>query len=350
MEPIYVTTEAVNAYGFRVLTDGIMLDAFLANPVMTYNHIRTVKYSDAGKIVFPIGRWEQVKKDGSRMAMSPVFNEKYEYGAQSKQMYEDKFLNAASISIEILEMSEDPKQMLPGQTRPTVTKCRLREVALTDIPVNWTCHRLTYRGKDVDLSADKDNEAIDEILPIIEFTKSKPMEKTGSELSVVAIGLGLEEGASTAQVLAKATEYMNRSISLAAEVDTLRAGRQKLEARIAELEKTGKDAQLSILLDEAVNSGKITKAQRPHFEALGKENYDTLKAALDSMQAYTPPTTKTDGGKPGGGGGSTEEALAAQYDELDKEGKLAQLSDEERNTLLAAKQAVLRKSGKAKVK
>ena len=60
MKTFILHDESVNSYGFRMLTDGVILDDFKKNPVMFYNH-------DDREM--PIGRWEKIRiEDGKILA------------------------------------------------------------------------------------------------------------------------------------------------------------------------------------------------------------------------------------------------------------------------------------------
>jgi len=51
-------------------------------------------------------------------------------------------LRAASVGLRMIEQSDDPKLLLPGQTRATVTKWRLREASIVGIGANRNSLRL----------------------------------------------------------------------------------------------------------------------------------------------------------------------------------------------------------------
>lgn len=53
MKEFLLSDESLNSHGTVVMTDGIRLDRFLANPVMFYNH-------DESKGV--VGRWEKSER------------------------------------------------------------------------------------------------------------------------------------------------------------------------------------------------------------------------------------------------------------------------------------------------
>lgn len=142
---IILSDESINSYGFRVLTAGIDLSAFEKNPVMLYDH-RSYSF-------LPIGTWGSHRVEGDQLTAEPIFDMEDEKAAQIAGKYDRKVLNAASIGIQILATSEDPDDMLPGQTGPTVTKCLLYEASIVPMPSNTNAVRL-YNGKGdaIDLS------------------------------------------------------------------------------------------------------------------------------------------------------------------------------------------------------
>lgn len=130
-----LSTEALNSHGFWVCTSGISLDRFLKNPIMLYNHHRTIE----GKVdeMLPIGVWKDLQiSDRGELTAEPVFDESEEFALRIKSKVEQGILKACSIGISVVETSTDPGMLLPGQTYPTVTKCELKEVSIVDIPSN----------------------------------------------------------------------------------------------------------------------------------------------------------------------------------------------------------------------
>lgn len=137
MATFQVSDESVNSYGFRVLTAGIDTTQFERNPVLLFNHQGEW---DDDNYSGPLGRWENLKKDpslpGYPMFADSIFDLNDPKGAMISGKVDNKFLNAASIGFKIIEMSEDPLLMLPGQTYPTITKCKLLEISVVDFPAN----------------------------------------------------------------------------------------------------------------------------------------------------------------------------------------------------------------------
>jgi HK97 family phage prohead protease len=126
--------ESINSYGYRVLVSGIDLGSFKKNPVMLFNHD---SMSWGGDIYNgPIGRWENIRKENGQLLADAVIDMDDEKGKIIGNKIEKDFIRAASIGFKVLKVSEDAADMLPGQTRPTVTKCELVEISVVDIPAN----------------------------------------------------------------------------------------------------------------------------------------------------------------------------------------------------------------------
>ncbi|MBR7002535.1 MAG: HK97 family phage prohead protease, partial [Neisseriaceae bacterium] len=124
-----ISDESVNSYGYIVKTDGIDTTAFERNPVMLYMHER--------KTV--VGRWENIRKDGTRLLADAVFDESTELGRRVKNQVENGFLRSASIGVDIVE-----EKVINGVK--TVTKSVLFEVSIVDIPANQNALKLYRKG------------------------------------------------------------------------------------------------------------------------------------------------------------------------------------------------------------
>lgn len=124
-----LSDESVNSYGFVVLTEGIDTSAFERNPVMLYMHNRD------GNV---IGRWENIRKVDKRLLGDAVFDDSTELAATVKKQVEKGFLRSVSIGIEQIATEE-----LNGVQ--TVTKCRLIEASIVDIPSNENAVKLFRR-------------------------------------------------------------------------------------------------------------------------------------------------------------------------------------------------------------
>lgn len=184
---IILSTEDLNGYGTWLPIAGARLETFRKNPVMFYNHNTSQK---------PIGHWENIRIDNSRIVADPVFDEGDEEALEVKRKYENGDIRGASIGLDILELSEEPAYLKPGQTRSTVKLYEVYEASLTALPNNTNCLQLRKSG--LQLSSSQSNEAVNVMLPEIKPTQIN-MEKT-------ALKLGLAKDASEEQVIAKIEE------------------------------------------------------------------------------------------------------------------------------------------------
>lgn len=265
-----ITTSGLNCYGGRVLTSGGNLTQFEKNPVLLYMHRRGFD----GKTM-PIGRIENLRIDGDKLIGTPVFDEKDEFARQIGQKWEDGFLRMFSAGIEIIETSAEASLMLPGQTRPTITKWKLEEVSIVDIGGNDEALRLSYQGKILNLFAGEDSD----VLPIL----SDKEHSEGPESGLTNINqnnnnsmnkeilqlLGLTETASEQEA-----------------VNALRLLKEK-----ADKAESLQLASINALVDGAVADKRITADKKEHFVNLGKTSgIEALRTTLELMQPQKKPT------------------------------------------------------------
>lgn len=122
-----LTDESLDADRERVLIDGAVLNRFLKNPVMLWRHWGE-----------PIGRWKDIRieENPRRITAEPEFYEKEPLAKRIADMVRAGFLKACSIGLMPLEKSTEPSMMLPGQSRPTITKFEILEASIVPIPSN----------------------------------------------------------------------------------------------------------------------------------------------------------------------------------------------------------------------
>lgn len=134
---VRITNDSLNSYGTRVLTAGMNVEQYQRNPVLLYMHER-------GNV---IGYVKDLKVEDGEVTGELMFDEASELSTRCKKQYEFGSLKMVSAGLDILETSEDPELLVPGQTSPTVTKSKLFEVSLVDIGANMmpSCCRRTAR-------------------------------------------------------------------------------------------------------------------------------------------------------------------------------------------------------------
>lgn len=121
-----ITDNSVNYYGYRLLTEGFLLNNF--NPSIGYfMHDR-----DRGVAV----RWSDFRIDGDKVYAKPTVNT-LAFPDLANQI-ENGFYQAASVGhIIALEWTDDVSMKLEGQTGITVTKWFCRECSIVDVPGNY---------------------------------------------------------------------------------------------------------------------------------------------------------------------------------------------------------------------
>lgn len=158
-----VSDETKNCFGMIVKTDGINTESFIKNPVMLYMHER--------KTV--VGRWENLRKDGSKLIADAVFDDTTELGKSVKAQVEKGFLRSASIGIEIID-----EQEINGVR--TVTKSILSEISIVDIPANKNALKLCNLGGNKYLKLEvprKIKSLHDELISLLQLDKKATDEE-----------------------------------------------------------------------------------------------------------------------------------------------------------------------------
>lgn len=280
--------ESINRYGFRVLTAGIDISLFKKNPIMLFNHERMSWGADVYN--GPIGRWDNIEKKESQLLADPVVDADDPKGAILSKKVENDFIRAASIGFKIIETSEDPKLMLPGQTRPTVTKCKLIEISLVDIPANTNAVSLfDDAGNLIEL---KDDEGYSKLgLGIIQTSTEKflNMKKITLKAGLIALaaffGLSAEEAKTEAE-LEFTPEKQDELNAKLTSLETLSADKTRLEGELSaanaaklalEADKTRLTTELATANAEITRLGKQPGAGAGDPPPAGTEGADGNK-------------------------------------------------------------------------
>lgn len=241
----------MNSYGTRILTAGMNVEQYNRNPVLLYQHER-------GKV---IGYVKEIKVEDGEVTGELVFDEASELSKQCKKQWEFGSLRMVSVGIDILEMSEDPKYLVPGQTSPTITKSKLFEVSVVDIGANDDAIVLHREGKLVTFG--KDGECP---LPLLNTKQSKTNEM---ETKTIALQLGLPETATEAEITAKLSELTASK----AEVETLKKEKESLVL-----------ASITKAVDDAIAEKRMSADNKEKFVELGKKiGLEELQGILSAM-------------------------------------------------------------------
>ena len=221
---VRISNESLNSYGTRVLTAGMNVEQYNRNPVLLYMHER-------GQV---IGYVKDLKVEGDEVTGELMFDEATELSQRCKKQWEFGSLKMESAGIDILELSEDPKHLVQGQTSPTISKSKLFEVSLVDIGANDDAIVLQKDGKRIELGKDGGVE-----LPLLHSNNNKNQKPKQMDQEKLALQLGLPKDADEATITAKLAKLQAdgaEAETLRQERDTLRAARIEtlVNAAIAE--------------------------------------------------------------------------------------------------------------------
>ncbi len=132
MKEAIISTGRLNCYGSRILTSGIDITQYSKNPILCWMHQRPLYDRES----LPIGRMENLRIEGDCLIGTPVFDLSDEFAKKISEKWDKGFLKMVSAGIEILDTSLDQQYLVPGQSRATITKCKLDEVSIVDIGAN----------------------------------------------------------------------------------------------------------------------------------------------------------------------------------------------------------------------
>ena len=266
MKQVIISTSALNSYGTRVLTSGVDIEQYKRNPVLLWMHRRYDRED------IPIGRMEDIHIEGDKIIGTPVFDMTDEFAAKIARKWEQGFLRMSSAGLTILELSDAPEHLLPGQTRMTITRSKLDEVSIVDIGANDEALAIDlYNDKGERITLATGAASVD--LPLLSLsTPPTPLTPNNNDEAMnvqISLALGLPKEATEAEVLAS--------------IEQLRLKAQQAEEMSRQM-VTGQ-------IDEAVRLGKITEAQRQHYTQIGLAmGAETLRITLSDLTAARRPS------------------------------------------------------------
>ena len=287
---VRISNESLNSYGTRVLTSGMNVEQYNRNPVLLYMHER-------GQV---IGYVKDLKVEGEEVTGELMFDEATELSRRCKKQWEFGSLKMVSVGIDILELSEDPKHLVQGQTSPTIIKSKLFEVSLVDIGANDDAIVLQKDGKRIELGKDAAR-----VLPLLHSNNNKNQKPNQMDQEKLALQLGLPKDADEATITAKLAKLQADG----AEAETLRQERDTLRA-----------ARIETLVNAAISEKKIGEDKKQQFLDLGKKiGADELKQTFDAMSPQVKLSHIVNGGgDPAGSHAEWKKLSEVPSDELSK--------------------------------
>lgn len=273
MKEMVISTSRVNSYGSRVITEGIDLSQYVRNPILLWMHCRQYPGERAP---LPIGRVENLRTEGDALIGTPVFDSADEFARQIESKWENGFLKMCSAGIEILETSADTALIVPGQTRATITRCKLVEVSIVDIGANDDALQLMHEGRELRLAAGAGSE----VLPLLKLNMTQA-NADGTEPEASNNNKQFNMKKETLVLLGLADDASEQQVHEA--VQLLKGQADKV--------KTMELAAITQCVETAIREKRVTEAKRDHFVELGKKvGVDSLRETLELMQPTVKPT------------------------------------------------------------
>lgn len=306
--------DKVVRYGFRALMTGAELDEFKANPLLLLMHNRPSQYAEHTDVLLPIGKWYDIRVEGDKLLAKPDFDDNDPLAVKVQKKVEGGYMSGASVWIEPIEISEDEKLMLPGQSLPTFTKWGVLEASIVDIPncKNALAIRNSMTGKRIQLSDTGDGQEVREFL---QQKFNKTMDK-----KFLCLLLGLDESATEEQIKAKLQELKLAHTAAGSKDEELK----NLKDQVVSLKLANDTQRNESLVDKAILEGKIMKGEREDYLKLAAADFDTTSKLLGKIEAQK--TIESQFQKTAGGNSAeVEELMKLSGRDLYMNGKLERL-------------------------
>ena len=243
-----------NTHGFRLLNAGAILDRFNDNPVMLDSH-------DMKSV---IGKWNNLRVDGTRMIASPIFDVDDELGKKIHGKVDRGFIKAASLGIYIQDAKyiETPD----GEAELVVTKYEVLEASVLGLPSNSGAIAF-YAENGVQLSAEQVLSTVQTLAVTTEKFNNpqKNMEKiTLSAEAATALGIAVEH-ADMSAINAAVTALASRATAA--------------ETKLTDFNKE----RATTLVDLAIADGRLEATRKDSFVALAVSDFKHASEILGAL-------------------------------------------------------------------
>lgn len=290
--------ETINTHGFRMLTSGCKLEEFHKNPVMLWNH-------DNWEL--PIGRWENIRIEGTKILADANFDMNDKRAAEIARKVKEGYIKACSIGAWATASSTDPAVMLPGQKYATITEWTAREASICNIGANHNALSVALYdayGTKVNMESSTD---IETIITLIDkpITKTEGMNKQLLEL------LNLADNSNELEVLQAVQKLSQTNQELSAELQAIKE--KEAEALKQEAVK---------LTDEAIKSGKLAASAKESTLQLFDLNHEAAKAMINGL-----PERPSIANQINNSDKKEDGLLSMSWEEIDKANRLSELKD-----------------------
>lgn len=325
-----ITTNAVNAFGFRVLTSGIDLSLYNNNPVMLWMHTRA--QGGSKNEVLPIGNVREIEVDHEGVMSGRLyFDDKDPFAVSLYEKYENGTLNMLSVGTQPIDVSDDPENMLPGQTGPTVMKSLMKEISCVDIGANVEAYAVAlYDANDQLITLSDLN--LKDLIPQTQQTDMKLITLSAPAVAGILAMLKLADSATEAETTAAIQNLVTLADSQKVALEALKTEKESsqqiatdLKSQLDDQVKLANTAKIETLVQGAVDARKITADQKSHFVTLAEGNFESVEKVFAAMAAA--PTIQSTLADKGNGAAADEvaELIKLSWDELFNNGSLAKL-------------------------
>ena len=252
-----------NSHGFYLVNAGGKFERFRDNPVMLDHHA----------LEKLIGRWLNLRIEGSLLLADPEFDDGVALGAERKGQVERGFLKGASPGILPLraEYRENP---VTGEGDLYVTEYELMEGSVASVPSNAGAVNLVIYDSNERPVADKDVRLHLDNIVKLSATGAKPAKINIKRMERIAltatamVALGVKEDADQAAISVAIEKLHKEKTDLTAKIK----GMEDAETARVKLAATTK-------VDADIKAGKVTAEKRADLITLAVEKpelYDNL--------------------------------------------------------------------------
>lgn len=270
--PFTICDETVNRYGWRLLMSGGNLDGFVQNPVCCVQH---------STYMIPVGKWSDLKLEGGKFTGTVEFDRNDDEAVKLYWKYKDGYMSAVSLNIIPLEESDDPKYLIKGQTRKTVTKWDLLEISLVTIPGQKNAVKLsTPEGGEYKLDLISNQTKMDKVEKTVEQMQAElaaSKQLAADNLVLMHKERGVVQDGEIASLKKLAfSDYDTTSAMLSA--------RTKSEAPAGGSNNETAEAKADALVALHFGRGAITEPQKAIYRAGALQDYEGTKKQLELMR------------------------------------------------------------------
>lgn len=310
-----LSDSSVNVYGFRLLTEGCLLDEVLKNPIGYYGHEK-----EDGILL----RWEDVKLDGDKIVGKPVINMEHPRAERTVKEIEEGFLKAASVGhICLIEHRLEDNPNDPENPILVGVKWYYKECSLVDSPGNRSAFVTTelFDGKEQPLNLS------DLTKTFINKNKSDMKEISLKITPALVAALSLSDDADGKDVAKRINDLHDRAVK----GDKAVTENADLKKEIKDLKDEKVKAEVSAILDKGLTDKKLTVALKDQLAKTFADNPSELKELVDAMQPYNSVVDAIEKSK-SSAQKNVKDLADKSWDELDQSGELQDLKDNDFDT------------------